>query len=316
MTAEMKGNSMFTRYFTGRKYYLFAVLALAVLALAGCDNGTTTANTSVTTNGGSTNTSEAASPSSVITSAMAILKHAPEGTANLSWNHITHVLTIQTNLTGLAPSSNHPVAIYEGSCAKQGKVLYNLPKLQANAEGVVKSSTTIVVKEGIPAKGWSLSVANGPETTSADQSLSIVCADIVNAHTSLTGPQTLVVPLDKAPESSVGQNVTGTARLSITNHVLKLEMTLMGLQPNSQHMAHVHLGSCAAQGSVIYQLPVVKADSTGKATISATFPGVATIPARGWFINIHRSVDLSTQTGFDPIACGNILPCRPKNLSE
>jgi hypothetical protein len=32
-----------------------------------------------------------------------------------------------------------------------------------------------------------------------------------------------------------------------------------------------------------------------------------TIPARGWYINLHNSTDLSTQTGFDPIACGDVV---------
>jgi len=37
-------------------------------------------------------------------------------------------------------------------------------------------------------------------------------------------------------------------------------------------------------------------------------PGVSSIPSGQWYVNVHGSTDLNTQTGFDPIACGNVTP--------
>jgi hypothetical protein len=57
---------------------------------------------------------------------------------------------------------------------------------------------------------------------------------------------------------------------------------------------------------------VVKANAQGKATITTAVQNVLVIPVHGWYINIHRSKDLSTQTGFDPVACGDVVLSRPQ----
>jgi hypothetical protein len=41
-------------------------------------------------------------------------------------------------------------------------------------------------------------------------------------------------------------------------------------------------------------------------TETTVIQGVPSIPEHGWYINVHRTTDLSTQTGFDPITCGNV----------
>lgn len=33
---------------------------------------------------------------------------------------------------------------------------------------------------------------------------------------------------------------------------------------------------------------------------------VSSIPTSGWYVNVHRGTMLATQTGFDPISCGNV----------
>jgi hypothetical protein len=100
----------------------------------------------------------------------------------------------------------------------------------------------------------------------------------------------------------------GSALLTWTpsNQTLNMDVRLYGLAPNSMHPAHIPAGSCQSQGAVVYPLNVVTADASGNATVTTTIPHVKTIPASGWYVNVPQSTDMSTQTGFDPIVCGNV----------
>ncbi|MGH2481590.1 MAG: hypothetical protein ACRDHW_18205 [Ktedonobacteraceae bacterium] len=44
--------------------------------------------------------------------------------------------------------------------------------------------------------------------------------------------------------------------------------------------------------------------------MTTTIQNVTGIPSTGWYVNVHRGTDLSTQTGFDPIACGDVTLSR------
>ena len=100
--------------------------------------------------------------------------------------------------------------------------------------------------------------------------------------------------------------MTGMAQLSLSGTTLTVKLTLSGLEPNSAHAAHIHTGSCESQGAVVYPLMPVMADASGNATVMTTINNVSSIPGSGWYVNVHHSTALSTQTGFDPIACGNV----------
>jgi len=298
---------MFTRYFTERKSATLPVLTVLVLVLlAGCANNTTSTTASLTTSIKSTATS-----STNLTSASATLKHMPVGNASFNWDHTSHMLTVQIIMTGLAPDSIHPTQIYTGTCNSLGKVAYPLENLAADSHGAVNATSKVSVPNGIPAQDWALNIHNGPGVSTADEALSIVCGNIANHDTSLRSSQAVQVPLTTAPASSKGENASGTATLSISGHTLKVELTLTGLEPNSQHMAHIHTGSCSSQGPVLYPLPVIKANAAGKATLTTTIQNVTTIPSTGWYVNVHRGIDLSTQSGFDPISCGDVTAVHP-----
>lgn len=303
---------MYCRHFTERKASAFAVCTvLALLMLAGCSSGSVASSSSSPSSVqrvASTVTVATATSTSVTTgtSAQATLKHTPTGTANLMWDHTTKMLTVQVTLTGLAPNSVHPSHIHEGSCVRQGKVLYPLSNLVADTHGAAHATTRLSLPSGIPARGIYLNVHNGPGLAPTDQFLPVACSDIVNHDTSLRSNQTVQLTLQSAPESSQNENVSGVTHLSLSGRTLKVQMEISGLQPNSQHAAHIHSGSCASQGPVLYPLETIKANAAGKATITTTIQNVTAIPATGWYVNVHRSTDLSTQTGFDPIACGDV----------
>ncbi len=282
-----------------RKSSIFGIAGLiTMLLLAACGGSGTTGNSSPTAT--STKTSN------TIT-ANATLKHVPSGTADLSWDLVSRALTVKVMLSGLAPNSIHPAHIHKGSCSNQGAVLYPLQNIVADAAGNGSSTTKIMnVTTGILGTGWYINVHNGPGLTPADQFLPIVCGDITNSHPSITASQSLRVTLDAAPGASMDQAAMGTAQLSLTGSTLTVKLTLSGLAPNSAHAAHIHSGSCTNQGSVVYPLQNVTADASGKATVTTTIHNVKSIPASGWYVNVHHSTQLTNQTGFDPIACGNV----------
>ncbi len=292
----MKGIIVITKYLVNRKINLLAVLSVAAaLILAGCGGGSTSAPASTPT----------ATSASSGTTAHATLKHMPNGMATVSFDLARQSLTVKISLIGLAPNSTHPAHIHSGSCANQGTVVYPLKDVVADAHGV-GTSTTMIQSVTVPASGWYLNVHNGPGLTPSEQFLPIVCSDLNTASLSAPPSSSLNVPLDAAPGSSASETASGTAQLALSGSTLTVKLTLSGLAPNSSHAAHIHSGSCESQGAVVHPLSTVTADASGNATVTTTINNVSSIPSSGWYVNVHYSTALSTQTGFDPIACGNV----------
>ncbi len=291
---------MVRKYLVSRKFDLLAVLSVVmVLFLAGC-GGTTSAHTSSGT------TAPLSSNASNSTIASATLKHMPYGTATISWDPLSQGLTVKISLTGMAPNSAHPAYIHAGSCAKQGAVVDPLQNIVADAHGVGSSTTVIKKVTTLPASGWYITVHNGPGLAPADQFLPIVCSDLTFTKISPAKMMSVQVPLNAAPGSNASETASGTAHLTLSGRTLTVKLTLSGLQPKSSHAAHIHVGSCASQGAVVYPLQNVVADASGNANVTTTIKNVSSIPSRNWFVNVHYSTNISTQTGFNPIACGNV----------
>lgn len=290
---------MLTRYLINRKINLLAVLGIVViLLLVGCGS------TPATSSPGSTPTS--ASTSTGATAASATLKHVPDGMATIGWDPTSQALTVKISLIGLAPNSTHPAHIHSGSCSNQGSVVYPLQNVVADAHGVGTSTTAIKSVANIPATGWYVNVHNGPGLSPSDQFLPIACGDLALTNVSPTSSLSLQIPLNAAPKASAGESASGMAQLTLSGSTLTVKLTVINLEPNSSHAAHIHTGSCASQGPVVYPLMTVTADASGNASVTTTINNVSSIPSSGWYVNVHHSTDLSTQTGFDPIACGDV----------
>ena len=244
------------------------------------------------------------------TNANATLGHVPSGTTDITWNAANRTMTVKVSISGLAPKSTHPEHIHKGDCNSDGKILFALNPIEANAKGVGTSETTFNnVTTGIPQSGWYLNVHNGGTgLTAALQSMAIACGNIINANASTTSDQS--VHLILSTTSSSDQAAAGSAQLSLTNNKLTVKVTLSNLVPNSTHIAHIHTGTCQAQGAVLYPLSPIVADASGNGTSTTTVDQVTSIPGSGWYVNVHlggTKDELSTQTGDDPIACGNVV---------
>jgi len=130
-------------------------------------------------------------------------------------------------------------------------------------------------------------------------------------------PKVQLVHVILGGSADSNQSITvGGVELSITHSgrkqsdSLKVKIFLFRLAPNSTHIAHIHSGSCEAQGPVLYPLSPVHADGIGFASSTTVVPNVSSIPGTGWYVNVHRAATMdeltSSQGGFDPIACANI----------
>jgi Cu/Zn superoxide dismutase len=99
---------------------------------------------------------------------------------------------------------------------------------------------------------------------------------------------------------------SGTATLQVQSGSVTLELAISGLQPNSKHVSHIHLGSCQQRGSIAIGLNQVMADAQGnadtKTTITATYP-----PATGtWYVVVHAGPDMQG-TNATYLLCGNLF---------
>jgi CHRD domain len=298
--STMKVFSNRRRFFTPVIIMLSACVALLMAACS-------TSQQTVTISGNSNNSSTSyTAPIEFNTQ----LTHSPTGSANLSWNPEDQKLTVQVSLTGLAPNSTHPEHIHAGSCTSMpmGPIVYTLNPIVADAHGVATVTTIIAnVKHGIPENGWYVNVHNGPQLTTDLQGRAIACGNVYNAHTSKDNVQTVHLQLVKttAPDEAV----YGNAQISIENNELTVKLTLHGLVPQSTHMAHIHAGTCQSQGAVVYPLKPVVADGNGDATSTTVINNIKTFSASSLYVNVHEAgtmSGMSTQSGFNPIACGNI----------
>lgn len=235
--------------------------------------------------------------------ASATLTHTPHGKATLQWDSDSKKLTVTIKLSGLQANTSHPAHIHAGDCSVDGKIIYPLSNVVADAGGNATSTTTIDnVNDGIPASGWYINVHSGPTLATAAQALPISCGNVSNADKD----DSVTVKLG----GSIGANqkAFGKAHLSLKDHTLTVKVTEWNLAPNSSHAVHIHAGNCQNQvpGKVLYPLTTLTANGDGMASSVTTINNVDSIPESGWYINVHFSTDLTTQTGFDPIDCGNV----------
>jgi Cu/Zn superoxide dismutase len=96
---------------------------------------------------------------------------------------------------------------------------------------------------------------------------------------------------------------------------ISVTVNASGLTPGA-HAAHIHVGSCAAQGPVQYMLMDFVANDHGRIVDETrTATHVTTpLPASGWYLNLHQGngnniLDAAGNPtiNFRPLLCGNIV---------
>jgi hypothetical protein len=234
------------------------------------------------------------------------LTHSPTGTADLLCSSMSHTLMVTIAVSGLAPGSIHLVHIHAGTCAAMGQIVSTLRPLIADAHGVGLSTTVITgVMSGIPGREWAINIHNGSTFATSLDARPIACGNITSVRAAARGVQSVHVLLTTT--ISPDENVQGMAQVSVMDQIITVTLSLHGLAPNTTHMAHIHIGTCAAQGPVLFALRPVVADAQGNA-MTVTRITDHTLPPAQWYINVHEAGTMAammTPEGFNPIACGD-----------
>jgi hypothetical protein len=100
--------------------------------------------------------------------------------------------------------------------------------------------------------------------------------------------------------------VSGTGEVFKAAGSFTVSIQLHGMKANSSHVSHVHVGSCAKPGNIAYALLQVVADSAGNATATSTVSEYYSMPATGWYVNVHEGEDLTEAEYLPSISCGDL----------
>lgn len=99
-----------------------------------------------------------------------------------------------------------------------------------------------------------------------------------------------------------GSTVTGTAAIEDNDGpTSSVRIELVGLEANSAHAGHIHVGSCAQQGAIVQGLAVVTAGADGRGTATT-----ANVPddllTSAYYIQYH----VAANPPGAPLACGDL----------
>jgi hypothetical protein len=100
--------------------------------------------------------------------------------------------------------------------------------------------------------------------------------------------------------------VTGTGEVYKAAGSFKVSIQLTGMEPNSSHVSHVHVGTCAKPGGVAYALLQVVADAHGNATATTTVGEYYSMPATGWYVNVHKGENMDEAEYVPSVSCGDL----------
>jgi hypothetical protein len=103
-----------------------------------------------------------------------------------------------------------------------------------------------------------------------------------------------------------GSGVTGTGQVSKGASSFTVSIQIHGLVPNSSHVSHVHVGTCAKPGNVAYALLQVVADASGNATATSTVSEYYSMPSTGWYVNVHKGPDFTEADYAPSVSCGDL----------
>ncbi len=98
----------------------------------------------------------------------------------------------------------------------------------------------------------------------------------------------------------------GSIALSARPGSVSIELVISGLQANSVHVSHIHIGSCQQRGIIARALNPVVADAQGNAdvrsTINATYPPTN----ETWYVVVHAGPDMQGSNA-TYLLCGNLF---------
>jgi Cu/Zn superoxide dismutase len=207
---------------------------------------------------------------------------------------------------GLTPGSSHAVELVD----RDGQEVASFGTLTAN--GVGQADATLQSWDWAPVGSAHVVILNG---TAGDP---VSAEPIAKTSHHVGGVATYqLIPVEVGADGANYGTPRGAATITYNRHAQTITVTVnaSGLTPGA-HAAHIHVGSCAAQGPVQYMLMDFTADANGQIVDQTrTVANVTTpLPDSGWYLNLHQgnSNNILTAAGtptinFRPLLCGNIV---------
>ena len=236
------------------------------------------------------------------------LRAMPTGSVTLSKNS-DGTLGAHLTVTGLTPGSSHTVEIDNSS----GGPAVQLGAFTADGTGAAKVTLTSASPVGeLPSDGRfviHLGVYGG------DGNQNALAREPIAQTGQLEGDHTYdlrAVDVDVNGNNQGHLSGNATVVYDPTAKTLSVTVDASGLTPG-MHAAHIHQGSCQAQGPVLYMLMDFQADQNGKVVDQTrTVSNVAQMPADGtWYLNLHLGDSNSILSNgapapsFRPLLCAN-----------
>jgi hypothetical protein len=105
-----------------------------------------------------------------------------------------------------------------------------------------------------------------------------------------------------------GIKTTATGAITVTAlpGSVTIEIVTTGLQPNSVHVSHVHLGSCAQPGNIFLALNPVVADGQGNSDTRSTLNNAYPPTSGTWYAVVHAGPDMQGSNA-TYLLCGNLF---------
>jgi hypothetical protein len=227
----------------------------------------------------------------------------PHGTVRLDRDG-AGVVDATVSAFGLTPGSAHAVDLVN----RNGQLVDSLGTLTAGSAGQV--TATLGTGRRHVQGGWRVVILNG---TAGDPVSAEPIARTQRLHSGRHGYG--LTPVEVSPDGVRYGTPQGWAKVTYDPGARTISVTVnaSGLTPGA-HAAHIHVGSCAAQGAVQYMLMDFSASAAGRIVDQTrTVTNVtAPPPASGWYLNLHQGnsnnilANGSPTINFRPLLCGDI----------
>lgn len=99
----------------------------------------------------------------------------------------------------------------------------------------------------------------------------------------------------------------GSVTVTAVGGSVTIALAITGLQPNSSHVSHVHLGSCVQRSGIAFALNQVVADGQGMAQVKTTAGQTYPPPSGTWYVVVHAGPDIQGSNA-TYLLCGNLFP--------
>ena len=229
----------------------------------------------------------------------------PQGTVRLGWDRWGGV-DATVNAYGLTPGSSHTVELVN----RDGREVASFGTLTANSVGQAWASLDSHKHD---LDGSRVVILNG---TAGDP---VSAEPIAQTKWHVAGGHTYqLTPVEVSADGTRYGTPQGWATVTYDAYAKTISVTVnaSGVTPGA-HAAHIHIGSCASQGAVMYMLMDFTANAGGRIDHETrTVTNVTTpLPASGWYLNLHQGngnnivdADGNPTINFRPLLCGNIVP--------